>query len=74
MSKNNNMFKHFFSVNYLYLIMIFFLLLFDEICANTCSDIIRKDSEWNNGTPKSRFNEARFNKSHDLVNKCQLPK
>ena len=50
MSKNNNMFKHFFSVNYLYLIMIFFLLLFDEICANTCSDIIRKDHEWNNGT------------------------
>ena len=26
------------------------------------------------GTPKSRFNEARFNESHDLVNKCQLPK
>ena len=22
-------------------------------------------------TPKSRFNEARFNESHDLVNKCQ---
>ena len=24
------------------------------------------------GTPKSRFNEARFNESHDLVNKSQL--
>ena len=42
MSKNNNMFKHFYCVNYMYLIMILFLLLFDEICANTCSDIIRK--------------------------------
>ena len=49
MTKNNNMNTHFCNANYLHYIMMSFLLLFDKVYANTCSDIIRKDTEWNAG-------------------------